>query len=76
MLSAYRNADGTQVFVAINYSEQEEEIALEGIPKEAELHAYRTSDAEGENLKPTGHVKASKIELPAKSITTIINQQR
>lgn len=72
MLSAYRNADGTQVFVAINYSEKEEIITLEGISKDAELHAYRTSDEEGENLKPIGRVKASRIVLPAKSITTVV----
>ena len=74
MLSAYRNTDGTEVLVAINYSEAAAEITLAGIPKDAELSAYRTSDADGENLKPIGKVKASKIELPAKSITTIITQ--
>ncbi|MBQ9362085.1 MAG: glycoside hydrolase family 30 protein [Bacteroidaceae bacterium] len=72
MLSAFRNADGTRVFVIINYSGHQEDITLNGIAKDAELHAYRTSDEEDETLKPIGRVKAAKIELPAKSITTII----
>lgn len=73
LLSAYRNTDGTRVVVAINYSSDDTHISLD-IPdgKNASLQAYRTSDAEDENLKPIGRVRASRITLPRKSITTII----
>ncbi|MBQ9641669.1 MAG: xylanase [Bacteroidaceae bacterium] len=74
MLSAYRNTDGTQVFVIINYSEHEADIALEGGVETTTLQAYRTSDAEGESLKPIGKVRAHRIELPAKSITTLVGE--
>ena len=76
MLSAYRNADGSLVFVAINYSETAQHIALEGLPQKNKLQTYRTSDAEGESLKPVGTTKANKIALPAKSITTFITTEK
>jgi len=73
LLSAYRNTDGTTVVVAINYSSKDTHINLKfDGQKAATLHAYRTSDEEGENLKPIGQVKASHLFLPRKSITTII----
>ena len=72
MVSAYRNADGNLAIVAINYSEKKEEITLNGIDKKLTLQAYRTSDAEGENLKPVGKVRAKRVVLPARSVTTIV----
>lgn len=73
MLSAYRNKDGQWVVVAINYSHQPAPVSLmlsgEDQPRRWQL--YRTSDAEGETLKPVGAVTDSTI-LPARSITTFL----
>lgn len=72
MCSAYRNANGQWVAVAINYSEQAQDISLQ--IKEAKTinwQMYRTSDAEGETLKPVGTTKGS-TKLPPRSITTFV----
>ena len=63
MVSAYRNADGSWVVVAINYSEKAQPFGIEG-----QWHAYRTSDVEGETLRPV----VVSSTLPPRSITTLI----
>ena len=70
MLSAYRNADGSTAIVAINYSDSARYASIKGAKKTA--HAYRTSDAEGENLKHLGSVRLRDVELPARSVTTLL----
>lgn len=70
MTSAYRNADGSWVVVAINYSEAVRPFALTGISGEWKM--YRTSDAEGESLKPVGNTSNGKTTLEPKSITTFV----
>ena len=73
MLSAYRNSDGSRVVVAINYTTDDKTISLKlGLKKGESLRAYRTSDVDDENLKPVGKVKATRLSLPAKSITTVV----
>ena len=70
MCSAYRNADGSLVIVAINYGENDEKIKFDGLPRR-NWCAYRTSDVEDESLKLVG--KSSGLEhviLPRRSITT------
>lgn len=72
MVSAYHNTDGTVAVVAINYSSDDKPFTLEldkslGV-KKRQVKAYRTSDAEGENLKP---VPVGKV-LPKRSVTTFV----
>jgi len=71
MLSAYRNVDGSVVVVAINYSNESRAFSLKFDKslkvEKKKMKAYRTSDVEGENLKP---VKVGKT-LPPRSVTTI-----
>ena len=65
MVSAYRNQDGTWVVVAINYSQREQPFSVAG-----HWRAYRTSDAEGETLRP---VPVAPL-LPPRSITTFVSK--
>lgn len=81
MCSAYRNADGRWVVVAINYSNQNKEIqlkmknvtqaAVQGMTEVNEWTMYRTSDAEGETLKPIATMQGIAV-LPPRSITTFL----
>ena len=74
MVSAYRNTDGSWAVVAINYSEKEQPFSLQLSPSAAhpasgtpqQLRAYRTSDVDGETLRPVPVTSA----LPPRSITT------
>lgn len=69
MTTAFRNADGSLACVAINYSQEEQPFALTtSDSQQHQWQAYRTSDAEGENLKPVG----CPASLPPRSITTFI----
>lgn len=69
MASAYKNTDGSWVVVAINYSEATRPFTLEGVKGTWKM--YRTSDAEGESLKPVGTTTGS-TSLQPKSITTFV----
>lgn len=69
MASAYRNADGSWVVVAINYGEARRPFAIDGI--DATWRAYRTSDVEGESLKPIA-IDPKAMWLEPKSVTTFI----
>ena len=69
MVSSYKNTDGSWVVVAINYSEATRPFNLEGVNGRWEM--YRTSDAEGESLKPVGTMMGSTTLMP-KSITTFV----
>lgn len=71
MASAYRNADGSWVVVAINYSEAARPFSIDGV--EGLWTMYRTSDAEGESLKPVG-TTTGKTTLEPKSITTFVRK--
>lgn len=71
MVSAYRNADGSWVVVAINYSEASRPFAIDGIGGQWTM--YRTSDAEGESLKPVGQTMGKTV-LEPKSITTFVSK--
>ena len=69
MASAYKNADGSWVVVAINYSQEARDFRIATSDKKKhQWQAYHTSDVEGETLKP---VKSSK-QLPPRSITTFV----
>jgi len=72
MLSAYRNPDGRWVVVAINYADKAAPLRLKfSDGRRTAWRLYRTSDAEGETLKPVGYARR-KTELPARSITTLV----
>lgn len=73
MLSAYRNADGSYVVVAINYGGKDEKINIDGI-KAGPWKAYRTSDEEGENLRLAYDSKTlDSVSLPGRSVTTFVS---
>jgi hypothetical protein len=83
MLSAFRNVDGSWVCVAINYSETEQAVSLLFGPEAAsakpedasanvEWKMYRTSDADGEKLKPVGTAADGRAVLPKRRITTLV----
>ena len=70
MCSAYRNADGKWVSIVINYSSEPQEFTLTfSNGRHCEWQMYRTSDEEGETLKPVG-TTSGKTTLPPRSITT------
>lgn len=72
MASAYKNADGSWAVVAINYGEQPRTFRICGV--EGDWTAYRTSDAEGESLKPAGTVSGETV-LEPRSVTTLVRQR-
>ncbi len=74
MVSAYRNTDGRWVVVALNYADTQADFDFsvnDGQPHRWQL--YRTSDVDGETLKPINTVEGSTT-LPSKSITTLVEQ--
>ena len=71
MFTAFRNKDGQWVVVAINYSEKEQPLNIAfSDGSQTKWKCYRTSDVEGEALKP---VAASNV-LPPRSVTTFVSQ--
>jgi O-glycosyl hydrolase len=74
MVSAYKNKDGKWVCVAINYSDESQEFQLNfSDKKKRHWQIYRTSDAEGENLKPIGK-SSGKETLSSRSISTFVEK--
>ena len=74
MVSAYQNQDGKWVCVAINYSNEPQDFKLSFSDKKKHTwQIYRTSDTEGENLKPVGIYKG-KTQLSARSISTFVEK--
>jgi len=73
MVSAYQNKDGSWVFVAINYSEAEKPITFTvgRSSASATWQPYRTSDVEGETLKPIAPCDGTTTLSP-RSITTFV----
>lgn len=72
MASAFKNRNGSWVVVAINYSEASRPFSIAGI--EGQWRMYRTSDMEGESLKPMGETSGSTILAPC-SVTTFISRE-
>ena len=73
MCSAYRNADGRWVVVAINYGKEDCPFTLRLSNNTSQnWQMYRTSDVEGETLKPVG-VTERQTTLPSRSITTFVS---
>lgn len=71
MVSAYKNQDGSWVVVAINYSEEQKPFSIsrdQVAVGSDRWQAYRTSDADGETLKPV----AVTGSLQPRSITTFV----
>ena len=74
MASAYENADGSRVIVVINYGDEPSEVSPEW-GRRTRWQAYRTSDAEGENLKPVGETRGrAAIVIPARSVVTLVGK--
>jgi O-glycosyl hydrolase len=74
MCSAYRNADGTWIMVAINYSQQKRQLNLLFNDRtKMKWRIYRTSDKEGEMLAPVGTCQNSQIILQPRSVTTFVS---
>lgn len=76
MGSAYRNADGSLVLVMINYAQTDKSFAFATDTKTSgQWQQYRTSDVEGENLKPVTPVKAgSRVTIPPRAIVTFVHR--
>lgn len=74
MCSAYSNADGKKVIVAINYSESEQKFKFSvDSQKLGKWNMFRTSDAEGENLKLVGQMQEKDgTTLTPRSVTTFV----
>ena len=73
MLTAFRNTDGRWVVVAINYSNEERPLSITlSDGTQPRWQAYRTSDAEGETLKPVSTDNDAN-GLPPRSITTFVS---
>ena len=75
MTSAYQNQDGSWVIVAINYSKDEQPFSLGVSDKKArQWQPYRTSDTEGETLKPLTPCNGTTTLAP-RSITTFVSEK-
>lgn len=77
MVSAYRNADGQLVVVAINYAQKAKnmKLILKGAGKKGldvkRWKMYRTSDNNDEHITPVGTVRTGKnVEIPGRCIVT------
>ena len=75
MASAYQNSDGSWVCVAINYSEKEQPFFLgfDLVGTKTTWQPYRTSDMEGETLKPLAPTDGQTLLSP-RSITTFVSR--
>lgn len=74
MVSSYINeADRELISVVVNYAQDAKDMHLEvkGI-KVKEMQAYITSDVEGQNLMPQKIDSRTKIQVPPKSIITLV----
>ncbi len=72
MCSAYRNADGKWVVVAINYAEALKSVAFRlDNGEKMQWQMYRTSDVSSESLAPVGTCSGETILMP-RSITTFV----
>lgn len=72
MCSAYRNADGSWVVVAINYSESLKPFNFatdDGAARQWQM--YRTSDISSESLAPVGNTNGQTVLAP-RSVTTFV----
>ena len=76
MVSAYKNQDGSWVVVAINYSDKEYPFSFSvgrSSPSTITWQSYRTSDTEGETLKPIAPCDGNATLAP-RSITTFVSE--
>lgn len=74
MCSAYHNADGHLVIVAINYSEDQKPVSFQTSDGKAHTwQLYRTSDVSAESLAPVGTCSGSTVLAP-RSITTFVSK--
>ena len=74
MCSAYKNEDGSQIIVIINYAMRPETISVDGV-QPSEWRLYRTSDNVNESLSliETLH-HLNSVTLPPRSIITLLGQ--
>lgn len=74
MCSAYRNEDGSDVVVVINYGDGDETVTIDGV-KAPGWSLYRTSDKENERLSFGGNMRnLDSVDIPGRSITTFISK--
>lgn len=74
MCSAYKNADGKWVIVAINYAEDLKPVDFRLDNREAKTwEMYRTSDISAESLLPVGSTTGTATLAP-RSITTFVQK--
>lgn len=76
MCSAYKNEDGSDVIVVINYGDKPERVTIDGIESSG-WNMYRTSDREDESLAFVGKTdKLNSIQIQPRSITTLVGTQK
>ena len=74
MCSAYKNADGKWVIVAINYSKEVKAVDFQlDQGGRRKWQQYRTSDASAESLAPIG-ICDGATQLAPRSVTTFLEQ--
>lgn len=76
MVSSFINPDGKIATVVINYAADEAEATFLMPGKDsATWKLYRTSDTEGENLRPVATTASvSSLSFPGRSVTTIVEE--
>lgn len=74
MCSAFRNSDGDDVVVVINYGEKDEVADIDGLDATS-WDMFRTSENPDESLALIGqHKRLDSIILPKRSITTFVGR--
>lgn len=74
MCSAFRNNDGSNVIVVINYGMTDESISVNGFDRGL-WNMYRTSDNIKESLGCVGYLdKLNSVNIPKRSITTFVSK--
>ena len=76
MCSAYRNADGSWVMVAVNYAAEEKALTLHVDDRKVKRwQPYLTAEGEGRNLLPLPAVRNGKpTTVPARSVLTFVSR--
>ena len=74
MVSAYRSDKGEIVFVAINYTKEEQRIQLNlrNCKPVKTVHSYVTTAAQEDNMRAAVLQKLDNLVLPGRSITTFV----
>ena len=75
MCTAYRNADGSWVMVAVNYAAEAKDMTLHVDDRKVKgWQPYLTAEGTGKDLQPVGKVgNGKRTVIPARSIVTFVS---